>query len=121
MRHRVDVVPATAALVAAVHGGPLPRSARAVCTVADGVPLSVSGVFLDEARQVMFLDVTEPGREILKADLRACVRAIRATVALAWPGLVIHAGCDDRFDGAERMLRHVGFEPLALGVWAMRP
>lgn len=105
----IELIPATADILARFYGKPVTRSMRAIAAVRDGDVLGVAGVFVDESRQVVFSSISEE----LKAHPRLIVRAYRIVLAMARESaLQAHAVCDPAETTARHFLEHIGFQKV---------
>jgi hypothetical protein len=101
----MQIVPATTELLKRFYGVPPVRSQRAVVAMRGDDVVGVAGVFLAEAGQVMFSDLTD---EVRKSK-RTIIRGIREVQKLAKPSMPVYAEADEEIEGSEKLLEHMGF------------
>lgn len=110
-----DVIPATADVIQRFYGAPPTRTQMAVAVVDGDRVLGVGGVYLHAGRWVMFSDMTDE----LRSRKRALVRAVRAVLAMTrGRSIPVVALADPQIPGSDVLLRHMGAEHVADGVYA---
>jgi hypothetical protein len=108
-------VPATPDLLKQFYGSIPARTSQTVVAVKDDRVIGVAGVYVDDARLIVFTDLSDE----LRQDKRTMVRGIREIFRLVQKyDLPVYAVVNTSIDGAVKLLTHVGFVHEYEGVYA---
>lgn len=105
----IEIVPATAEMIAALQGRPAQQTTRAIAAVKDGRVLGAAGYFVRDATAVAWLQAGEELRRHPRVLILGARLLLRRLAELDMP---IIASCDRREPSAERFLAHWGFVHL---------
>lgn len=109
----IRIVPADDALLQRFYATPPPVKVEAVAAVEDGAPLGVVGVWRahEHGVQVMFSD------GLGSLNKRTLSNLCWSAMELAWQSDMPIFAQEDSVEGADVLLRHLGFEPATEGIW----
>lgn len=111
-----EIRPATPELMQRFYGAMPKKTSEAIVAVRGERVLGVAGVYREIGASIAFSELTDE----LKADKRALVQGARAlTLMLERGGRDVYAMKGDA-QGADVLLRHIGFEPAEMGAWVWR-
>ena len=111
-----EILPATPELMRRFYGRMPRRTSEAIVAVRGDRVLGVAGIYRESGAAVAFSELSDE----LKADKRALVRGARTlTLMLERGGRDVYAMKGDA-QGADVLLRHIGFEPAEMGAWVWR-
>jgi len=113
-----ELVPATPALVKKYYGSLSEKSVRAIAVVDGDKVLGIGGVYLDDARQVVFAEITDELRSRPRLLLLAW-RKLRAIIEKR--KLPTHSLADEKVEASGRFLSHLGFSHIERGVYEWQP
>lgn len=106
----IEIVPSRPEHFAMFHVEHPRKSVRALSGVRDGKVVGIGGYYVSGSRRVAFLKMGEKDFGASRAMLRAWKRLFSG-------GVPVVALCDATIEGADKLLRHLGFEPVSDGVW----
>ncbi len=114
----MDIVAATAEMIAAMDGTLPARTTRCIAAVENGRVLGICGVYTQKQSLVMFASLTDE----LKRNKRAIIRGIQRIMRIAGDSAVpVYAMAQSDVPGSGRLLRHMGFEQVEGDLYRWAP
>lgn len=96
--------------------GELPRQSTKTVVVMDkGKPIAVAGLRVDDAKTVLFSDISDELRESPKFK-RIIIKGYRKILRL-FPGMPVYSRADPDIKGSDRLLEHMGFYNVKGDIW----
>jgi hypothetical protein len=86
-----------------------PHSLRGFAAVEDGEVYGIAGTYLNSGYLTVWMDA----RDELRKRPKSLIKLLKKLYELPHFGNMVLVYCDRKFDGAEKLIRHFGFEPYA--------
>ena len=106
----INIRPATSELLESFYGYRPKHSMKAVVGLNKDEVIGVGGAYIYNGYMVLFSDFKSEVREHYKLSLMKGV--YKLLKILKKTQLPLYALCDRNIEGADRLLRHIGFEPI---------
>lgn len=103
---RLEIVPATSALLERFYSRTSPFTLRGHVVLKDGEPVALGGIYFDNEKAIAFSDI-KPDR-MTKREIAQGFRFLERQFA-RWPG-PLFAICNPAYPNARRLLQRLGFQ-----------
>lgn len=115
----MNLVPATRELLEEFYGEPCNKSVRGIVALKDGKPVAACIAEMDDTCWKMLMDWKPELRPFGFAEKRVLVSGFRRMLKMLG-GLPIQAFCDLQYEGADKLLEHLGFHRMEGEVYEWR-
>ena len=105
----MNIVPLTREIISQFENENTPQSIRGFAAVEDGKVYGMAGTYINNGMLTAWMDATDD----LRKRPKSLLKLLKSCYKLPHYGKYILVYCDRRFEGAERLIRHFGFEPYA--------
>lgn len=105
----MNYVPLTKELIKEYGHDETPASCRGLAAVEDGKIYGIAGTYLNSGYLTVWMDA----RDELRKRPKSLIKLLKKLYELPHFGKYVLVYCDKRFKGAEKLIRHFGFEPYA--------
>lgn len=100
--------------------GRMQVSARTIAVVEDDQVLGVGGVYTANGHQVLFCNISDAARQDLRRRARTLLTAARHLMGMTRPDMPVNAIAQGDIEGADALLRHLGFVPICGDVYELQ-
>lgn len=108
----ITTAPATREMFSEFYEGMNEVSVKAIALKKDGKVIAIGGSYIKDGAVIIFMKATDEARKKYPKSLFSAAKRFLESKR----GMVL-AKCDINIDGADRFLKHLGFEHIGGDVW----